>query len=462
MTSDGRTTPLLWHCFGTPIATMLSVLRIDPHSVPVREMSRLATLVAATAVLALNGCSDATTTPPPPIPQLSIASGDKQQAEAGTPLTHPLTVTVATPAGDPLQGQTVAWTVVSGNGSVSATSVVSDAAGHASVKWTLGDLVGEQRVQATVLTFAVQFSATAAASAVLVPIILHYDGNGWTTARQSSINYPVALNAIWGASATAIFAVGSDCGGGIVLTYDGSAWTPPPPACVAPPSTLTAIWGNAASDVFTLGKKSFGPSSTASILHLDSQGWTNQYLRDCSSCDPFLNGGWSSSPTDAVAIGDSGIVLHYTGTNWATQSSGTVQNLNAVFGFGATDIFAVGNAGTILHYDGNSWQPQTSGTSQPLYAVWGTSTANLFAAGGNGIILHYDGSAWSAQNSGTTTTLRGLWGNAGSSVFAVGDASTILHYDGATWTPQATTASMDLRGVWGTSASNVIAVGAPR
>jgi hypothetical protein len=416
---------------------------------------------------------------------LAIVSGNGQSGTIGQPLATPLTVSLTTASGDPLVGDTISWTIMVGSGSLSATSGVTDAAGHASVNWTLGNENGAQSVQASTRfrvgpgengfsTFGVPFSASASPAPppppTLQPVILHYDGTAWSVALQAMSNTGVSLGSVWGASSSAIFAVGSQCDRSLLLRYDGTGWTPQPAqTCVGFGNTdYASVWGNSASDVFAIERGNNSPMLHSTfIYHFDGATWNLQYSHSCTppTCDPNLNAVWGSSPSNVVAVGDSGLIVHYDGTAWTPQTSGTTQHLNAVWGSGSGTsavIFALGNGGTILSFDGSSWHAQTSGTTQPLYGVWGSSPGDVFAVGGGGTILHYDGNAWSALNSGSTQALRGVWGNSGSSVYAVGDASTILRYDGTNWTAQSAGASIDLRGAWGSSPTNVFAVGAPR
>ncbi len=51
-------------------------------------------------------------------------------------------------------------------------------------------------------------------------------------------------------------------------------------------------------------------------------------------------------------------------------------------------MFAVGVGGTIVHYDGTRWTAQTSGTTQYLFGVWGSRGTDVFAVGIYGTLLH--------------------------------------------------------------------------
>jgi hypothetical protein len=47
----------------------------------------------------------------------------------------------------------------------------------------------------------------------------------------------------------------------------------------------------------------------------------------------------------------------------------------------------VGTRGTILHWDGSAWTPETSGTASTLAGVWGFADGTAWAVGQGGTIL---------------------------------------------------------------------------
>jgi hypothetical protein len=122
-----------------------------------------------------------------------------------------------------------------------------------------------------------------------------------------------------------------------------------------------------------------------------------------------------------------------TGT-WALQTSGTTEDLHAIWGTGPDDVFAVGGAGTILHFDGTSWAPQTSNTTQYLWGISGTSDSDIYAVGSGGTILHYDGNEWQNIPSPVTRIITGVVAIAPNNVYAVGESGLLLHFDGLAWT----------------------------
>jgi hypothetical protein len=122
-----------------------------------------------------------------PASQLLKSSGDAQSGTTGVTLAQPLVAKVATSGGIGVAGTTVVFAVVTGGGSVTPTSAVTDANGLATTNWTLGATVGAQSVSATagVLT-PVTFTATAASGAAGLRTWTGATSNAWTTASNWS------------------------------------------------------------------------------------------------------------------------------------------------------------------------------------------------------------------------------------------------------------------------------------
>ena len=105
---------------------------------------------------------------------LTKFSGDEQVSEAGAALGQPLVVEVRDQNGNPLPGATITFAITAGGGTLSATTVPTNADGRASTKLTLGRLPGTYTVRATVVGLQpVTFTITAKASP-------DFDGDGET------------------------------------------------------------------------------------------------------------------------------------------------------------------------------------------------------------------------------------------------------------------------------------------
>jgi len=240
--------------------------------------------------------------------------------------------------------------------------------------------------------------------------IAHYNGSTWSQ-KTAGIEWDDLYGVAGGANL--VIAVG--LGGTIIYYLSGTAWEQMSSITT---NDLYGVWGTA-DDLFAVGLG-------GTILHYsvyDGEWWSMS-----SPTANDLRGVWGSASDDVFAVGDSGIIVHYNGTEWSVMTSGTANDLRSVWGSAPDDVFAVGGAGTIVHYNGTEWSAMTSGTVNELDGVWGSGSNDVFAVGNAGTILHYDGTPWSAMSSGTTNYLYGVWGTASNDVFAVGQGGTILHY----------------------------------
>jgi hypothetical protein len=151
----------------------------------------------------------------------------------------------------------------------------------------------------------------------------------------------------------------------------------------------------------------------------------------------------ASSPTlmnsEAWAVGDSGTIIMWNGTNWETVNSPTSTNLYGIVMVNSSAGLAVGGNntnGVILKYDGN-WSTMNVNPSvnSTLYGVTADSSGSpAWAVGANGTILNWNGNQWSQQTSPTNNTLRSVAMVHGSNkAWAVGDNGTIIQYDGTSW-----------------------------
>lgn len=326
--------------------------------------------------------------------------------------------------------------------------------------------------------------------------VLHYNGTAVNTITSDTTTTTSALNAIWGTSASSIYAVGD--GPTILQSTDGGVtWSPQSTGFLG---NLRSVSGTAAN-IFAGGEQ-------GTILHSTGTTWSNS-LGELT--DDF-NSVWGTGSTNAYAVGGGGVVAHYNGTAWTNtatldagslntiwgsgagdiytaglgdgadlkvivyhSSNGTtwtpdsvlvsagtgIDNVNAIWGASSSSVYAVGDAGLILHGHAGpaNWTVVSPDTGLDLYGVWGTSDNDVWAVGQSGKTLHFNGSTWSQTTQGGGGNLNGVWALDASHVWAVGDGSTILFFNGSVWTAQANPANSDLIAVWGTSASDVYAVG---
>jgi hypothetical protein len=121
-------------------------------------------------------------------------SGDDQAAPRLTTLLRPLVVRVEDRHGNPIPGASVQFAVVEGGGSVQPGGATTDEEGRASTTWTLGGLVGLQRVTVTSGGLAaLSFTANATLPPESVQIVA---GDGQTGIVGQPVAEPPAVRVL--------------------------------------------------------------------------------------------------------------------------------------------------------------------------------------------------------------------------------------------------------------------------
>jgi adhesin/invasin len=158
---------------------------------------------------------------------IALSAGDGQPATVGTRVATDPTVLVTDAHGNPVQGASVTFAVVSGGGSTTAASATTDASGIATVGWTLGTTPGANTLSATSGSLSgspVTFHATGTVGPAAAMILNAGDGQSATAGTPVDIDPSVLVTDIYGNPVPGVavgFAV--DLGGG--LTTAASATT---------------------------------------------------------------------------------------------------------------------------------------------------------------------------------------------------------------------------------------------
>ncbi|MCW2921125.1 MAG: hypothetical protein JWL76_999 [Thermoleophilia bacterium] len=273
------------------------------------------------------------------------------------------------------------------------------------------------------------------------------------------------------------------------------------------------LLGPLASNAGTIGTTdcsvSFGSSNDTARLELhqgDGTGTalaklatTNTRLQD----DVRLYGVGAQSATNAWAVGQSGTILHWDGSTWTSQASGTAVTLRTVVavdpltawvvganatvrktinggtswpqqntgvgtlqGVAATDdqhAWAVGlNGQALLTTDGTAWNPSVSGTTQDLNDIVVVTPSIIVAVGANGTIIRSTdgGLNYAPVASGTTVSLSSVTKRDATHLFAAGSSSTVLRSDdaGATWTAMTGLPNFSYMGIVADATTGILAM----
>ena len=255
-------------------------------------------------------------------------------------------------------------------------------------------------------------------------IYLHWDGSSWQLTAEAGACGTQDLSGVSVVSSQEAWAVGGRyrplcVNVGLrrytVRYWNGSAWTSLTPLSTphVPPDDLGNEDLNAVHVIDTdgdgLGNIGFAVGDSGTILKYNGSNWDP----DTNSDNKNLNGVFTVSSSEAWAVGASGTILKWNGSTWNTVSSPVNNALNGIAMFdadgnGSADSgFAVGNNGKILSYDGSSWSSADMGNSN-LFGVAMINASDAWVVGVNGVAYHWDGSTWTSADSGTTHTLNAV------------------------------------------------------
>ena len=130
-----------------------------------------------------------------------------------------------------------------------------------------------------------------------------------------------------------------------VLVYDGTSVLDVP--LPVTDRIVRGVWGADANNVWVVGDGGLGSGGLLLRWNGGSKTWTDLN----PAANPIISQGlraiWGRSATDIYAVGNNGLVLHFDGTSWNYEQSGTDNNLVSVSG-SSTESFITGTGGTIL------------------------------------------------------------------------------------------------------------------
>ncbi|PBQ34223.1 hypothetical protein CNR22_21430 [Sphingobacteriaceae bacterium] len=216
--------------------------------------------------------------------------------------------------------------------------------------------------------------------------------NGGTTWLEQNSGTTKDLNKIFMVSTGAGYAVGD---GGTVIKYNGTSW-----------SALNISFSQDMYGVFFLDASTGWVSGDWGCIKMTNDAgatWTTQMSNSIYS--NTFNDLHMLSETEGWAVGSSGRVLKYNGTNWTNVSSPATANLDDLHGVSFTDSdegFMCGESSGMYHWDGNSWSTYNTALPNNSYHVYDvhmvSATLGYAAAspgfGGQGMVLKYNGNTW--------------------------------------------------------------------
>ena len=161
------------------------------HPAPAQSV-RFGTLAAAFILAACAG--DAATDPGDASPAtLIIVQGTNQAVQGGKELPNAIVLRVLREDGRPVEKVSIGFTVVTGGGSVTPGSVLTDANGEARTKWVLGPTTPQQTLRAEVAGID---PVTISATAIVPTGIVIAQGNNQTARVSTALATAIVVRVV--------------------------------------------------------------------------------------------------------------------------------------------------------------------------------------------------------------------------------------------------------------------------
>ena len=266
------------------------------------------TLIATASGLAGSPVTFTATTVAPVPSALAGFAGNNQTARPGHAVPIIPAFIVTDPAGVPVPGVTVSFTITAGDGSLSSPSSVTNTDGIATVSWTLGPLQGPNSLQATIPGGIppVTFNATAAALPPTTIAINAGDAQSANAGSAVPVAPSVKVTDAEGVGVPGVSVTFSIRSGGGSLTGAGA---------------VTNAQGIATVGSWTLGLG--GNSIFASVPGLAG--------------DPVIFVALGTAEVQIVTFGDSNTDLGFIGTTTQPKVASYISSTNPAIKLGAND-----------------------------------------------------------------------------------------------------------------------------
>jgi hypothetical protein len=290
-------------------------------------------------------------------------------------------------------------------------------------------------------------------------------GDTWTVVNDNPD--AGALRAVWGASATEVYAVGDN---GAAFEWDGGQVRP---TVLGTAANMYGVWGSGSQDVFAVG--AFTDEDVAVIMHRLPVGW----IEVTTTYPHGLRAVWGMGEM-SFAAGYDGVIL--TGPSFAEGQQVEANPyiplttyapiIYALSGTGPDNVMAAADVDTMFYFDGTRWHlfDDPVDRTRTYHAVFGAPDAgtNFFWGANYYGLWHFTGLANLALQlheerndpQDFSRFIWSIWGLSSERIVCVGDTGRIMTYDSVKGVKiHPTPTGRSLYGVWGTSFDDLWVVG---
>lgn len=136
---------------------------------------------------------------------------------------------------------------------------------------------------------------------------------------------------------------------------------------------------------------------------------------------------------DALAVGESGLLLGRFQKQWKLMSTGCAHDLRALWSDGQVTYLA-GASGTLIQLVNGRCESVELSTSHGLRGMWGLSPNLLCAVGDEGTVLAFNGKGWQPWLVPTRASLHCIAGSGPDNIWIAADDVSLWRFDGYSWT----------------------------
>ena len=340
------------------------------------------------------------------------------------------------------------------------TSAVAHSAAISTGYQVKGELFG---VAATSRTSAWAVGMRKSSGGQPMTLLLHWNGTKWTPVTSPK-PVPGELTAVAATSAGNAWAVGETGTPkgpttSYVLHWNGKAWSvqhSPAPVRYAYYTGVAASGSDAWITGLSTGQPGVEPPAGLAV-HRTGGTWQSVTFPGVASTALYgvafsgKNAAWAAGCVCYGSSAESGVVLHWTGTQWkvagrlfdALPEAVAVGPGGQAWLVGNDPAGANGDGGFSAHWNGKTWRfvavPRATGS--PLHGVAYFPGGTVWAVGARSgkdvpFIVRWTGKAWTQVPVPGGRQLQAVSGDAANDGWAVGGdgkTTTILHWNGKAW-----------------------------
>lgn len=206
--------------------------------------------------------------------------------------------------------------------------------------------------------------------------LLHFDGTSWKAQNGPSADPTSTLSAIWGSGASDIWIVDTKHANS-VFHHDGSKWAL---QAIDSRYVYEAVWGTGPSDVWVVGNYNV-------TCHYNGAIWGCEQQSINAGDSLHAIHGRASGPI--IAVGNGGDIVVHENNTWSSLKSPDPQSriLTDVTLVSPTEAWAVGESGLVLHFNLSGWEISDAATGRNLNVVEWLENDSVFIGGNRGAIL---------------------------------------------------------------------------